>query len=44
MIIHLFFGKYLVAKGLIDKQSVINARLLQRRNNLKIGQLAKEKG
>jgi len=38
------FGKYLVAKEIIKPADVISARMLQRRNNLMIGELAKTKG
>jgi hypothetical protein len=41
---HYRFGKYLVDNGLITTVDVINARLLQRRNNRMIGELAKLKG
>lgn len=41
---HFRFGKYLLDKGLITTDAIINARLLQRRNNRMIGELARDKG
>jgi hypothetical protein len=34
------FGKYLCEKGLINETDVLNARLSQKKKNLKIGELA----
>jgi hypothetical protein len=43
MIKQILFGQYLVKKGL-HMEAVISARLLQRRHNGMIGELAKDKG
>lgn len=37
---YLRFGKYLCEKGLINETDVLNARLSQKKKNLKIGELA----
>jgi hypothetical protein len=41
---HLRFGRYLLEKGLIDVMDILNARLIQRNNNLMIGEVAEAKG
>ena len=38
------FGRYLAEKGLITTDAIIKARVLQKRNNRMIGELAKDKG
>lgn len=38
------FGTYLCEKGLIDAIDILSARLIQIKNNLKIGELARGKG
>jgi hypothetical protein len=38
------FGSFLVARGLITDNEVISARLLQRKNNRLLGELAKDRG
>jgi len=37
------FGRYLVEKGPVDALDVLRARLLQRKNNRKMGSLLREK-
>jgi hypothetical protein len=41
---HILFDQYLVRKGLITYDDVINARIMQYDNNRKIGDLANDKG
>jgi len=38
------FGRYLKAKGLIGEEDIFNARMLQKRQNSKIGEIAVERG
>jgi hypothetical protein len=40
----MLFGRFLRQKGLITEQDIVNARLMQRRQNLMIGELARRKG
>jgi hypothetical protein len=40
----LIFGRFLIIKGLITEQDIVNARLIQRQQNLMIGELARRKG
>ena len=37
------FGSYLLQKKLVDEMDILNARFLQKKNNLRIGELAKTK-
>jgi hypothetical protein len=41
---YMLFGQYLLKKGLIKAGDTINARILQLRNNRKIGDIARERG
>ena len=38
------FGNYLLQKKLVNVMDILNARFLQKKNNLRIGELAKTKG
>jgi hypothetical protein len=38
------FGRYLRAKGLISEEDIFNARMLQKKQNRKIGEIAVERG
>lgn len=41
---YLFFGQYLQKKGIITFEDIFRARMLQKKNNLKIGQIALTEG
>ncbi len=41
---YLLFGQYLAKKGLITEQEIVWARIMQKRENKRIGQLARERG
>jgi len=41
---NLLFGQYLRKRGLVTTEDIINARLLQMRNNRKLGEIAKARG
>jgi hypothetical protein len=41
---YLFFGQYLHGKGLVTFEDIYKARMFQKRNNLKIGELAMKRG
>lgn len=41
---YLFFGHYLLRKGLITFDDILNAGALQKRTNLRIGEIAKKRG
>ena len=41
---YLLFGQYLFKKGLITYTDIFKARMLQKRHNLRIGELARVKG
>lgn len=40
----IIFGRFLKAKGLITEEDIFNARMLQKRQNRKIGEIAVERG
>jgi len=40
----MLFGRFLKLKGLVSEQDIVNARLMQRRQNLLIGEIAHHKG
>lgn len=41
---YLLFGQYLAKKGLITEREIIAARMLQKKENKRIGRLARERG
>ena len=42
--LHMLFGQFLLKEGVISRVDIFKARLIQKRNNLRIGELAREKG
>jgi hypothetical protein len=40
----MIFGRYLKAKGLITEEDIFNVRMIQKRQNHKIGEIAVERG